>query len=54
MAEQFMFICDSCYNDLKDIIHIEQKKTYQKEKCAFCEQKKDCKYSRVVYGKNAV
>lgn len=54
MAEQFMFICDSCYNDFKDSLHIEQKKKYQKEKCAFCEQKKDCKYSRVVYGKNAM
>ena len=52
MAEQYMFICDSCYEEYKDVLRIEQKSKYQKQKCAFCEQNKECKYSKVTYGKN--
>lgn len=51
MAEKCLFICDSCYEEYKNALHIEQKGKYQKEKCAFCEQNKECKYSKVTYGK---
>jgi hypothetical protein len=54
MAEKCMFICDACYMEYKDVLHIEQKNNYRKEKCAFCEQNRDCKYSRVIYGKKSV
>lgn len=52
MAEKYLFICDSCYEEYKNALHIEQKGKYQKEKCAFCEQNKECKYSKVTYGKS--
>jgi hypothetical protein len=30
MAEKCLFICDSCYEEYKNALHIEQKSKYQK------------------------
>ena len=54
MAEQFMFICDACYYDYRQDLHIEQEKTSQAGVCAFCGKKTLVKYSKVVYGKRTV
>jgi RNase P subunit RPR2 len=54
MAEQFMFICDACYEDYKQDLHIEQEKTSTEATCAFCGRKARVKYSKVVYGKRTV
>ena len=51
MAEKDMFICDLCLEQFKDVLDIEQKPRYQQETCAFCNQKKEVKWSRVTYGK---
>ena len=52
MAEQFMYICDSCFSEYKDVLRIERKKSCKEEECAFCKRKKSCKYSKVTYGKD--
>lgn len=51
MAEQELFMCDSCFREYKDELDAKQKGRYKTEKCAFCGEKKQCKWSKITYGK---